>query len=138
MSFKGLGRSNVSEPKVKMLSPKCTPVEELKCQKQARDRISFERKSAIKLDHSVVGPTAANTAKRPFRGDNISTSSVSNNGDHKNAQTDGKLPMMSKHAFHSVHKSFDSVAGLGIFMSFIYCDSLFCDFVILNAYLLNS
>lgn len=111
MSFKGLGRSNVSEPKVKMLSPKGTPVEELKCQKQARDRISFERKSAIKLDHSFVGPTAANTAKRSFRGDNISTSSVSNNGDHKNAQTDGKLPIMSKHAFHSVHKSSDSVAG---------------------------
>lgn len=112
MSFKGLGRSNVSEPKVKMLSPKCTPVEEFKCQKQARDRISFERKSTIKLDHSFVGPTAANTAKRPFRGDDISTSCLSNNGDPKNAQTDGKLPMMSKHAFHSVHKSSDSVAGL--------------------------
>ncbi|KAL2921462.1 PHD and RING finger domain-containing protein 1 [Bienertia sinuspersici] len=112
MSFKGLGRSSVSEPKVKMLSPKCAPVQELKGHKQVRERSSFERKNSIKSDHSIPPvQTPANSTKRLPRVDNISTSSVSNSRDYKNAQPDGKLTALSKQAV--VNKSPDATASLG-------------------------
>lgn len=112
MSFKGFGRSSVSEPKVKMLSPKCTPVQELKGQRQGRERNSFERKNSIK-DNSFSGQIAAITSKHPSRGDNISSLSVFNNRDYKNSQSDGKLTTLLKHPCHSVHKFSDSTANIG-------------------------
>lgn len=109
MSFKGLGRSSLTEPKVKMLSPKCAPVQELKGQKQLRDRSAFERKNSIKSDHS----SAANSTKRLSRVDNISTLSVSNSRDYRNAQSDGKSTSLSKQVCHLTHKSPDAIGSSG-------------------------
>ncbi|XP_021752163.1 uncharacterized protein LOC110717705 isoform X2 [Chenopodium quinoa] len=109
-SFKGLGRSSLTEPKVKMLSPKCAPVQELKGQKQVRDRGSFERKNSIKSDHSFPVQSAANSSKRLPRVENIS---VSNSRDYKNAQSDGKSTSLSKQACNLAHKSPESMGSSG-------------------------
>ncbi|XP_021725863.1 uncharacterized protein LOC110693048 isoform X2 [Chenopodium quinoa] len=109
-SFKGLGRSSLTEPKVKMLSPKCAPVQELKGQKQVRDRGSFERKNSIKSDHSFPVQSAANSSKRFPRVENIS---VSNSRDYKNAQSDGKLTSLSKQACNLAYKSPESMGSSG-------------------------
>ncbi|CAO2832288.1 unnamed protein product [Amaranthus hypochondriacus] len=112
MSFKGLGRSSVIEPKVKMLSPKCAPAQDLKGQKPTRERSSFERKNTLKLDNTLSVQTTANTMKRLSRVDSLSTLSVSSR-DYKNAQSDGNSTSLSKQASHVTYKSPDTLGSLG-------------------------
>lgn len=116
MSFKGLGRSSVIEPKVKMLSPKCAPAQDLKGQKPTRERSSFERKNTLKLDNTLSVQTTANTMKRLSRVDSLSTLSVSSR-DYKNAQSDGNSTSLSKQASHVTYKSPDTLGSLGTLIS---------------------
>lgn len=68
--FKGsLSRSNTSESKVKMLSPKDSHILESRGLKQAKDRNLFERKNSIKLDHSAASQLAVNGCKNQLRGE---------------------------------------------------------------------
>ncbi|KAL8161856.1 hypothetical protein V2J09_013345 [Rumex salicifolius] len=70
MPSKGsLSRSNTTESKVKMLSPKDSHILESRGLKQAKDRNVIERKNSIKLDHSSASHLAVNGFKIQHRGE---------------------------------------------------------------------
>lgn len=122
VSLKGLGCSSVG-----LVSPKCSPIQELKGQKQIRDHTSLEIKNSIKLDNSFSVHTTVNSTERLPRGDYISTSSLTSYN-YKNAQSDGKLT--------SSRKSLDAMASLGNFIylllfltSWLFSSLLFDDLV---------
>ncbi|KAH9622526.1 hypothetical protein KSS87_023651 [Heliosperma pusillum] len=114
VSFKGLGRSSLIEPKVKMLPANCAPFQDLKGPKHGKDRTSYERKNTMKLDNSLPGQIAADSTNRSSGvSDGISTLSVTSTRDYKSVQTDVKLPNMSNHAGHLTQKSSDIMRNLG-------------------------
>ncbi|XP_074276814.1 ASI1-immunoprecipitated protein 2-like [Silene latifolia] len=114
MSFKGLGRSSSTEPKVKMLPADCAPFQDLKGPKHGKDRTSYERKNTIKLDNSLPGQIAADSTNRSSAvSDGISTLPVTSTRDYRNVQSDGKLPNLSNHAGHLTQKSSDIMRNIG-------------------------
>ncbi|XP_062147410.1 ASI1-immunoprecipitated protein 2 isoform X4 [Alnus glutinosa] len=100
MSFKyaNSGRSNATESKVRMLSPKFNHVQDPKGLKQTKERGTFERKNLSKLDRPLVSSTTANATvstpkvdqKLASRGETSLPSFVSNNRESKVVQSDGK------------------------------------------------
>ncbi|XP_010270007.1 PREDICTED: uncharacterized protein LOC104606480 isoform X2 [Nelumbo nucifera] len=109
MSFKSenLGCLNVTESKVKILSPNLSRVEELKGLKQAKEQNLIERKNSFKSDRPLVSSpravssmsTLKNDQKINSRAENASfLSSATNFRDPKPAQADGKLKTSSKPA----------------------------------------
>ncbi|KAF7835260.1 Bromodomain adjacent to zinc finger domain protein 1A [Senna tora] len=104
MSFKStsLGRSSAAASKVKLLSPKPIPAQDLKGTRHAKEWGAFERKNLSRVDRSVVFSTMATSVSTP-KGDQKLTalseiskpSSISNNRDLK-ANQDGKLSTISR------------------------------------------
>lgn len=104
VSFKSAnsGRSNVSESKVKMLSSKVTPLQDLKGLKQGKERSTIERKNLSKLERPLVSLTTSSAmvstpkVDQASRGETSLLSSVSNLREHKAVLSDGKLSTSSK------------------------------------------
>ncbi|XP_062001165.1 protein PARALOG OF AIPP2 isoform X1 [Rosa rugosa] len=96
------GRSNVSESKVKMLSSKFNPLQDLKGMKQLKERSTVERKNLSKLERPpvslITSSAIVSTPKvdQASRGDTSLLSSVSNLREHKALLSDGKLNTSSK------------------------------------------
>ncbi|KAI9086920.1 hypothetical protein K1719_031081 [Acacia pycnantha] len=105
MSFKSmnLGRSSTTASKVKPLSSKSVPAQDLKGTRLAKDSSAFDRKSLSRVDRSAACSTMATPVVLTPKGDQKSTtlsetikpSSVGNNRDLKVNQ-DGKLSTLSK------------------------------------------
>ncbi|KAK4253459.1 hypothetical protein QN277_010128 [Acacia crassicarpa] len=105
MSFKSmnLGRSSTTASKVKPLSSKSIPAQDLKGTRLAKDSSAFDRKSLSRVDRSAACSTMATPVVSTPKGDQKSTtlsetikpSSVGNNRDLKVNQ-DGKLSTLSK------------------------------------------
>ncbi|XP_016484104.2 protein PARALOG OF AIPP2 isoform X2 [Nicotiana tabacum] len=92
MSFRSIStsRNNVSEAKVKMLSPKFSPAQD-KGQMQTKERNPFERKSSFRSERSSGTSVPSKTEQRSaFRGDPSPLSSSSNNCDSRPGQLDSK------------------------------------------------
>nr|XP_033512248.1 uncharacterized protein LOC104097026 isoform X3 [Nicotiana tomentosiformis] len=92
MSFRSIStsRNNVSEAKVKMLSPKFSPAQD-KGQMQTKERNPFERKSSFRSERSSGTSVPSKTEQRSaFRGDPSLLSSSSNNCDSRPGQLDSK------------------------------------------------
>ncbi|KAK4362773.1 hypothetical protein RND71_018014 [Anisodus tanguticus] len=89
MSFRSIStsRNNVSESKVKMLSPKYSPAQD-KGQMQTKERNQFERKNSFRSERS---PGTSRTDQRSaFRGDPSPLSSSSNMRDSRTGLPDSK------------------------------------------------
>ncbi|KAJ8554166.1 hypothetical protein K7X08_024844 [Anisodus acutangulus] len=89
MSFRSIStsRNNVSESKVKMLSPKYSPAQD-KGQMQTKERNQFERKNSFRSERS---PGTSRTDQRSaFRGDPSPLSSSSNIRDSRTGLPDSK------------------------------------------------
>ncbi|GMH09133.1 hypothetical protein Nepgr_010973 [Nepenthes gracilis] len=113
-SFKGnLGRTNVSEAKVKMLSLQFSHFQDLKGLKQSKERTSVERKNSIRSDHPLASQVQANTSKHQSRGDNVSSTSVSSSRDYRGAQSDGKLATSTRTSGQSIDKISDTSTSPG-------------------------
>ncbi|XP_028752367.1 uncharacterized protein LOC114712078 isoform X2 [Neltuma alba] len=105
VSFKSmhLGRSSTTASKVKLLSSKSVPAQDLKGTRLAKDSSAFDKKSLSRVDRPVVCSTTATSVVSTPKGDQknstisetIKSSSVSNNRDLKVNQ-DGKLSTLSK------------------------------------------
>lgn len=92
------GRSSVPESKVKMLSSKFNPLQDLKGVKQVKDRSTVERKNLSKLERPLVGLTTSSATVSTPKVDQAShlLSSVSSFREHKALPSDGKLSTSSK------------------------------------------
>lgn len=92
MSFRSISssRNNISESKVKMLSPKFSPAQD-KGQMQTKERNQFERKNSFRSERSPSTSVPSKTDQRSaFRGDPSALSSSSNIRDSRTGQLDGK------------------------------------------------
>ncbi|MCD7455745.1 hypothetical protein HAX54_029422 [Datura stramonium] len=92
MSFRSINssRNNVSESKVKMLSPKFSPAQE-KGQMQTKERSQFERKNSFRSERSPSTSVPSRPEQRSaFRGDPSPLSSSSNSRDLRTGQLDSK------------------------------------------------
>ncbi|CAJ1934107.1 unnamed protein product [Sphenostylis stenocarpa] len=105
MSFKSshLGRSNVTESKVKSISSKPGIAQDLKASRHTKESGSLDRKFLPKIDRAVICSTMGNSVvstskgdhKLAPRGENAKPSTVNNNREFKVNQ-DGKLYSLSK------------------------------------------
>nr|XP_010318291.1 uncharacterized protein LOC101244850 isoform X1 [Solanum lycopersicum] len=92
MSFRSIStsRNNVSESKVKMLSPKFPPAQD-KGQMQTKERNQFERKNSFRSERSPGTSVPSRTDQRSaFRGDPSPLPSSSNIRDTRTGQLDSK------------------------------------------------
>ncbi|KAM3319579.1 putative protein isoform X1 [Capsicum chacoense] len=92
MSFRSISssRNNVSESKVKMLSPKFTPAQD-KGQVQTKERSQFERKNSFRSERSPgTSAPSRNDQRSAFRGDPSPLSSSSNIRDSRTGQLENK------------------------------------------------
>ncbi|XP_027771013.1 uncharacterized protein LOC107014536 isoform X3 [Solanum pennellii] len=92
MSFRSIStsRNNVSESKVKMLSPKFPPAQD-KGQMQTKERNQFERKNSFRSERSPGTSVPSRTDQRSaFRGDPSPLPSSSNIRDSRTGQLDSK------------------------------------------------
>ncbi|KAK9914729.1 hypothetical protein M0R45_038488 [Rubus argutus] len=120
VSFKSTnsGRSNVSESKVKMLSSKLTPLQDLKGLKQAKERSTIERKNLSKLERPLVSLTTSSAmvstpkVDQASRGETSLLSSANNLREHKAVLSDGKLSTSSK-AISLTYKGVESQSSPG-------------------------
>lgn len=71
VSFKltNAGRLNFGEPKVKMLSPKCSNIQETIGSKHTKDRNLFERRNSFKSERMSVSPSIANSGTLTAKND---------------------------------------------------------------------
>ena len=131
MSFRSAnsGRTNATESKVKMLSPKSTHVQDVKGLKQAKERGAFERKHLSKLDRPLVSSTTSSTVSTPkldqkltSRGETSLPSYISNNRDSKVVQSDGKLSL-SKVTSSLGRKGVEIPVTSGVVLSSLRSDS---------------
>lgn len=121
VSFKSAnsGRSNMSESKVKMLSSKVTPLQDLKGLKQAKERSTIERKNLSKLERPLVSLTTSSAmvstpkVDQASRGETSLLSSVSNLREHKAVLSDGKLSTSSKATSSLTCKGVESQSSPG-------------------------
>ncbi|CAN4085524.1 unnamed protein product [Withania somnifera] len=89
-------RNNVSESKVKMLSPKFPPAQD-KGQMQTKERNQFERKNSFRSERSPCTSVPSRTDSRSaFRGDPPPLSSSSNIRDPRTGQLESKPVSLSK------------------------------------------
>ncbi|XP_049393231.1 uncharacterized protein LOC125857667 isoform X4 [Solanum stenotomum] len=92
MSFRSIStsRNNVSESKVKMLSPRVFPAQD-KAQMQTKERNQFERKNSFRSERSPGTSVPSRTDQRSaFRGDPSPLPSSSNICDLRTGQLDSK------------------------------------------------
>ncbi|KAH0691630.1 hypothetical protein KY289_018988 [Solanum tuberosum] len=92
MSFRSIStsRNNVSESKVKMLSPRFSPSQD-KAQMQTKERNQFERKNSFRSERSPGTSVPSRTDQRSaFRGDPSPLPSSSNIRDSRTGQLDSK------------------------------------------------
>ncbi|KAL3374135.1 hypothetical protein AABB24_005884 [Solanum stoloniferum] len=92
MSFRSIStsRNNVSESKVKMLSPRFSPAQD-KAQIQTKERNQFERKNSFRSERSPGTSVPSRTDQRSaFRGDPSPLPSSSNIRDSRTGQLDSK------------------------------------------------
>ncbi|XP_060204114.1 protein PARALOG OF AIPP2-like isoform X2 [Lycium barbarum] len=92
MSFRSINtsRNNVSESKVKMLSPKFSSAQD-KGQMSTKERNQFERKNSFRSERSPSTSVPSRTDQRSaFRGDPSPLSSSSNIRDSRTGQVDSK------------------------------------------------
>ncbi|KAH0764081.1 hypothetical protein KY290_020154, partial [Solanum tuberosum] len=92
MSFRSIStsRNNVSESKVKMLSPRFSPAQD-KAQMQTKERNQFERKNSFRSERSPGTSVPSRTDQRSaFRGDLSPLPSSSNIRDSRTGQLDSK------------------------------------------------
>ncbi|KAG5617496.1 hypothetical protein H5410_017320 [Solanum commersonii] len=92
MSFRSIStsRNNVSESKVKMLSPRFPPAQD-KAQMQTKERNQFERKNSFRSERSPGTSVPSRTDQRSaFRGDPSPLPSSSNIRDSRTGQLDSK------------------------------------------------
>ncbi|GAB4826444.1 hypothetical protein Ancab_009433 [Ancistrocladus abbreviatus] len=114
LSFKGnWSRANASEAKVKMLSPKISPIQDYKGLKQSKECGSVERKNSIRLDHPLASQVQLNSSKHQSRGDGILFSSVNTSRDYKALQPEGKCSTTMRTSGHATHGIADVSASLG-------------------------
>ncbi|XVE62322.1 hypothetical protein DITRI_Ditri06bG0108900 [Diplodiscus trichospermus] len=121
MSFKSSnsGRSNAAgESKFKMLSSKSTHVQDLKGLKQAKERISLERKNFSKLDRasSIVSTPKVDQKQTP-RTDTNSHSSAINNRETKVVQSDAKQSSLSRSTSTLARKGVDNAVSTAVGVS---------------------
>ncbi|KAL3342474.1 hypothetical protein AABB24_026479 [Solanum stoloniferum] len=92
MSFRSIStsRNNVSESKVKMLSPRFSPAQD-KAQMQTKERNQFERKNSFRSERSPGTSVPSRTDQRSaFRGDPSPLPFSSNIRDSRTGQLDSK------------------------------------------------
>ncbi|KAK7258172.1 hypothetical protein RIF29_32675 [Crotalaria pallida] len=120
MSFisSNLGRSNSTEAKVKMLSPKSVTGQDLKGSRLAKESGAFDRKFPSRIDRPVVCSTMTSSVvsttkgeqKVTPRGEVAKLSAVNNNQEFKVNQ-DGKLSSSSKSMSNVSRKSLEALVS---------------------------
>ncbi|XP_060675600.1 protein PARALOG OF AIPP2 isoform X6 [Ziziphus jujuba] len=131
MSFKSVNssRSNVSDSKVKIISPKFSNVVDLKGLKQAKERNAFERKNLSKLDRPPVSSTTASSTASTLKADQASrvesslVSHVSNNRDLKVVQCEGKPNISTKSTSNLARKTLETPIMSSVGASSTICGS---------------
>ncbi|GMP70925.1 hypothetical protein CsSME_00029550 [Camellia sinensis var. sinensis] len=120
MSFKSVnpGRLNLSESKVKMLSPKFSHGQDLKGLKQAKEWNLLERKNSFKSERPLVSSTMCNTNVSMLQGDQKLASYggsclLSNNRELKGVQSVCKLSTLSKSTSHVARRGSEMPVSLG-------------------------
>nr|XP_048325913.1 uncharacterized protein LOC107414804 isoform X9 [Ziziphus jujuba var. spinosa] len=131
MSFKSVNssRSNVSDSKVKIISPKFSNVVDLKGLKQAKERNAFDRKNLSKLDRPPVSSTTASSTASTPKADQASrvesslVSHVSNNRDLKVVQCEGKPNISTKSTSNLARKTLETPIMSSVGASSTICSS---------------
>ncbi|XP_027359877.1 uncharacterized protein LOC113868469 [Abrus precatorius] len=103
-----LGRSNATESKVKMLSPKSLPTHELKVSRHLKESGAFERKHLSRIDRPVassVVSTSKSDQKLTPRGETTSKPLAVNNNRELKVNQDGKFSALSKSISNVSRKS---------------------------------
>lgn len=124
MSFRSVnsGRLNITDSKVKMLSPKFSHAQDIKGQKHTKERSLLERKNSIKLERPLNNSrSASSTSASPrvdrnlsFRDETVPISSTSSNRELKAVYSDSKLTQLSRPANKVVCKGSEVSIPSGI------------------------
>ncbi|KAK7253141.1 hypothetical protein RIF29_37598 [Crotalaria pallida] len=115
-SFKSqsVGRSNATESKVKMLSPKSATAQELKGSRHSKESGSFDRKLPSRIDRPVASSSMVSSVVSTPKGDQKLTprgetikSSAANNTRELRTNQDGKFSTLSKSTSNISRKSLE-------------------------------
>ncbi|CAJ1926292.1 unnamed protein product [Sphenostylis stenocarpa] len=111
-----LGRTNATESKVKMLSPKAATTQDLKGSRHLKDSGAFDRKIPSRIDRSVVSSvvsTPKGDQRLTPRAESSKPSSLNNNRELK-ANQDGKSSALSRSMSNINRKSLEPQVISGV------------------------